>query len=105
MMTGSDAEVGGEEVSGQRRRHPTRGKRYAPALKKEILEYALGNGVESAAGKFGVTETTIYDWRRAGRRRGNETGNLQPVERIASGPAITRHVLWNMPFNLDNLQN
>jgi hypothetical protein len=77
-MTESDAEVGREEVSGQRKRRPARGKRYSPALKKEILEYAEGNGVESAAGKYGVTETTIYDWRRAAKRRGNETGDLQP---------------------------
>jgi transposase-like protein len=77
-MTESDAEVGREEVTGQRKRLPARGKRYSPALKKEILEYAEGNGVESAAGKYGVTETTIYDWRRAAKRRGNETGDLQP---------------------------
>lgn len=77
-MTKSDAEVGREEVTDQRKQLPARGKRYSPALKKEILEYAEGNGVESAAGKYGVTETTIYDWRRAAKRRGNETGDLQP---------------------------
>jgi len=42
--------------------------------------YAQGNDVESAAGKYGVTETTIYDWRRAAKRRGSDTGNFQPVE-------------------------
>lgn len=76
----TDADVGREKVSGQRKRHPARGKRYSPALKKEILVYAQGNDVESAAGKYGVTETTIYDWRRATKRRGSETGNFQPVE-------------------------
>ncbi|MCJ7601766.1 MAG: hypothetical protein MUO63_09745 [Desulfobulbaceae bacterium] len=50
-MTGADADVGREKVSGRRKRHPTRGKRYSPALKKEILVYAQGNDVESAAGR------------------------------------------------------
>jgi len=39
-------------------------------VKKEILKLAEENGVESAAKKFGVTETSIYEWRRAGKRRG-----------------------------------
>jgi transposase InsO family protein len=76
-MTKSDAEGGREKVSDRRQqRHPARGKRYSSSLKKEILVYAQDNGVESAAGKHGVTATTIYEWRRAAARRGNETGKL-----------------------------
>lgn len=63
-----------------RKKQPARGKRYSPSLKQEILKYADDNNVESAAGKYGVTETTIYDWRRAGKRRGTATGNFAPVE-------------------------
>lgn len=76
-MTKSDAEGGREKISDRRQqRHPARGKRYSSSLKKEILVYAQDNGVESAAGKHGVTATTIYEWRRAAARRGNETGKL-----------------------------
>ena len=59
--------------------HPTRGKRYSPALKKEILAFAQENNVASAAAKYGVTETTLYEWRKAAKRRGSETGEFQPV--------------------------
>ena len=77
-MTGAETEVGVEKVAG-RKKQPARGKRYSPALKKEIIGYARDNGVESAAGKYGVTETTIYEWRRAAKRRGNETGGVPPA--------------------------
>jgi putative transposase len=50
---------------------PARGKRYSPAQKKEILEYAQANDVRSAAERFQVTETTIYEWRGALKRRGS----------------------------------
>ena len=73
-MTEANGEV--VKVAGGKKRHPTRGKRYSPSLRKEILEYAGGNGVESASRKYGVTETTIYEWRRAVKLRGSETGNL-----------------------------
>ena len=72
-MTEANGEV--VKVGGEKKRHPTRGKRYSPSLRKEILEYAGGNGVESASRKYGVTETTIYEWRRAVKLRGSETGN------------------------------
>ena len=49
---------------------PARGKRYSKAQKEEILEYAKANSVEAAAAKFNVTDTSIYEWRRALKRRG-----------------------------------
>ena len=73
-MTGADAEVTREKVAG-RTKQPARGKRYSPALKKEILEYAQGNDVVSAADKYDVTGSTIYDWRRAAKRRNAATGS------------------------------
>jgi transposase len=45
-------------------------------MKKEILKFAEENTVEAAAKKYAVTETTIYEWRRAGKRRGTDTGDL-----------------------------
>jgi transposase InsO family protein len=50
--------------------HAARGKRYSPAQKREILAYAEGHDVRTAAEKFGVTEASIYEWRRARKRRG-----------------------------------
>jgi len=74
-MTESNGEV--VKVAVGKKKYPYRGKRYSLSLRREILEYAQGNDVESAADKYGVTETTIYEWRRAGQRRGSKTGNLQ----------------------------
>jgi transposase InsO family protein len=53
-----------------------RGKRYSPAIKQEILHYARQHSVAQAAIEFGVTETTIYEWRRAAKRRGNDGAQL-----------------------------
>jgi len=55
---------------------PSRGTRYSYAVKKEILKFAEESTVEAAATKYGVTETSIYEWRRAGKRRGTATGDL-----------------------------
>ena len=64
-------EDGGEVTAerSQRKTQPTKGKRYSPAQRKEILEYAKAHSVREAAEKFGVTETSIYEWRRAIKRR------------------------------------
>ena len=65
--------VDGNDVAGQRSQRkiqPAKGKRYSPAQRKEILEYAQEHSVKAAAEKFGATETSIYDWRRAIERRG-----------------------------------
>ncbi|MBI9113366.1 integrase core domain-containing protein [Maridesulfovibrio ferrireducens] len=51
---------------------PARGKRYSKGQKEEILEYAKANTVEAAAAEFNVTETSIYEWRRALKRRGRK---------------------------------
>ena len=73
-------EVKGHEAAklgaGGKKACPSRGTRYSHAVKKEILKFAEENGVESAAKKYGVTETSIYEWRRAGKRRGTVTGDL-----------------------------
>lgn len=65
------------DETGGKKDHPTRGKRYSPALKKEIFGFAASNGVKAAANKYDVTMTTIYEWRKAAKRRKNETGELQ----------------------------
>lgn len=70
---------GTEEQADVKKAHPTRGKRYAPALKREILGFALEKNVALAAEKYGVTETTLYEWRKAAKRRGSETGEFQPA--------------------------
>lgn len=80
-MTETDSESG-------RKKYPSRGKRYSPAMKKEILDYASDNDVASAAAKFGVTETTIYDWRRAAKRRKGATSAC--VSQEAGNPAADR---------------
>ena len=79
-MTKSDTEVDKEKVSEQKQRHPARGKRYSNALKKKILVYAEDKGVESAVGEHGVTGATIYEWLRAAKRRGGETGKIETEE-------------------------
>ena len=62
---------GGEDSEAQ----PAKGKRYSPAQRKEILAYAKEHRVSAAAQKFGVTETTIYEWRRALKRRATHSGD------------------------------
>ena len=75
----SETEGTVEQKPGVKKVLPSRGKRYSTAQKKEILAFAQSNSVESAAGKYGVTETSIYEWRRAAKRRGSESGEHQPV--------------------------
>jgi hypothetical protein len=62
------------EEQSQRKIQPSKGKRYSPAQRKEILEYAQNHSVKEAAEKFGPTETSIYDWRRAIERRSQQGG-------------------------------
>jgi len=57
-----------------RKKCAKRGRRYSPAEKQEILAYAGAQDVAGAAEKFGVTETTIYEWRRAMKRRQKTLG-------------------------------
>ena len=68
----SDSE--GTAQRSQRKTQPEKGKRYSPARRKEILEYAEGHNVREAAATFGTTETSIYEWRRAIKRRGAQAG-------------------------------
>lgn len=56
---------------------PARGKRYSPAQRKEVLDYADANDVKAAAEKFGCREGTIYEWRRANERRGKLNGTTE----------------------------
>lgn len=63
---------------------PARGKRYSPAQKKEILAYAEANNVKSAAERFGPREGTIYEWRRAIKRRGHGNGTTASTEAEAT---------------------
>ncbi len=74
----------GNDVAGersQRKIQPAKGKRYSPAQRKEILEYAQDHSVKEAAEKFGPTETSIYDWRRAIERRSQQTGEVENADR------------------------
>ena len=61
-----------EARSAKSKGHAARGKRYSPAQKREILDYAKEHDVRCAAEKFGVTEASIYEWRRALKRRGGD---------------------------------
>ena len=78
-MTEANENVGSKAV-GDKKLHPTRGKRYSPAIKREILGFATENGVAASAVKHGISETTIYDWRKAAKRRGSETGNFPEIQ-------------------------
>ena len=87
----------GGEVAVERsqcKTQPAKGKRYAPAQRKEILEYAGEHSVKAAAEKFGATETTIYEWRRAIKRRSEPTGEGEsgdkPSERVIEDPKEER---------------
>ena len=64
---------------------PARGKRYSPAQKTEILEFAQSEGVESAAKKFNTTESSIYEWRRTIKRRGENNVTSELSEKIEIG--------------------
>ena len=89
-MTAFDSDVPQEQVGG-RKKHPARGKRYSPAVKEEILDYASSKDVSSAALKYGVTETTIYDWRRAAKRRSAAQAGLPAVSNKAEEPIEDRN--------------
>ena len=72
-----------------RKKCPQRGKRYSRAIKDEIMGHAAENSVAEAAAKFEVSETTIYEWIRADKRRGNAGGKGQtPAE--SDDPAVVR---------------
>ncbi len=66
-----------DALSKRRNKQPAKGKRYAPAQRKEILAYADKHGVNEAAAKFEATETSIYEWRRAIKRRGQQNGEQE----------------------------
>lgn len=85
--------IGHEEFGSRKSIVPARGKRYSPAQKKEILAYAEANNVKSAAEKFGPRETTIYEWRRALKRRSKLNGSADtdtPVATIEEDPKEIR---------------
>ena len=94
MTETTGTEERGQDTGGKKA-HPTRGKRYSPALKKEILVCAQEKGVASAAVKYDVTETTLYEWRKAAKHRGSETGNfpLAPVDEEDSEVQRDRRIL------------
>ena len=54
-MTESNGSVGSGQ-GGIKKSHPTRGKRYSPAIKQEILGFALENDVASATAKYGESD-------------------------------------------------
>jgi transposase InsO family protein len=52
-----------------RKRVTARGKRYSPALKKEVLDYLAGSSMEEARAKYGATENSIKRWLKEQARR------------------------------------
>ena len=58
-----------------RKGFPQRGKRYSPAMKNEILKCAAEGTISDAATTYDVSETTIYEWRRADGRRNPDAKN------------------------------
>jgi transposase-like protein len=90
MDTPVESTVGDAGMSPEQSRHkvePAKGKRYSPAQRREILAYANSSNVRKAAEKFSVTETSIYEWRRANKRRGNLAGDLEGGD-PASEPVV-----------------
>jgi transposase InsO family protein len=87
-----DGELSAEQS--QPKAEPAKGKRYSPAERREILAYANEHTVKAAATKFGVTETSIYEWRRANKRRGEsavESGDGKPSsEQVTEDPKEIR---------------
>jgi len=78
------------EVTEQiRKKVPQRGKRYSRGLKDEILNFAVENSVAYASDKFDVSETTIYEWVRADKRR-NPDGKSGPVSTESEDPKTVR---------------
>jgi transposase InsO family protein len=73
----------------QRKTQPAKGKRYSPAQRREILAYAEAHSVKAAAERFDATETSIYEWRRAIKRR-SESGGDKPSERVIEDPKQER---------------
>jgi transposase InsO family protein len=79
-----ESRVDGNDVAvqrSQRKIQPAKGKRYSPAQRKEILDYAKNHSVNEAADKFGPTETSIYEWRRAIERRSQQGGEGENADR------------------------
>lgn len=87
--------VAGQSISTEsgkvqsRKKFPKRGKRYSRAMKDEILNFAAENSIADAAIKFDVSETTIYEWLRADKRR-NNTGNNGQDSVESDDPAVVR---------------
>ena len=62
-------------------KHPSRGHRYSPAEKVEILADAERMGVADAAKKHGCSTWTIYDWRKKAKRAAAQ----QASEELSAG--------------------
>ncbi len=94
-MSGESTKVSGNGKSTsdglESKSHAARGKRYSPAQRTEILDYAQSHCVREAAAKFALTETTIYEWRRAMKRRAGaaseagSNGGEPPVGEVEDG--------------------
>ena len=97
MDTPVESTVGDAGMSPEQNRHkvePAKGKRYSPARRREILAYANSNSVRKAAEKYSVTETSIYEWRRANKRREDSVGVTEngnpPSEQVTEDPKEER---------------
>lgn len=65
-------------------RFPSRGRRYSPAEKAQILEDAKTLGVSAAEEKHRCSKWTIYDWLRKEKRRAGEPAKTAPEGDAAS---------------------
>ena len=82
------------ESTKSRKKCPKRGKRYSRAQKGEILQYVKETSVADAASKFDVTETTIYEWQRADKRRNiNGNGNESSIKNEDTAVIRDRKIL------------
>jgi transposase-like protein len=79
----------GIEEEPAKKKFPQRGKRYSRAQKDEILNFSSENSIAEASGKFGVTETTIYEWLRTDKRR-NPDEKTEPVPTPGDDPKTVR---------------
>ena len=68
-------------------KYPSRGRRYCPAEKAEILQDAQLQGVAQAAQKHRCSPWTIYDWRKKEKRAQRPPQEHNPMLKSTPAPA------------------
>ena len=67
-----------------KRRFSARGKRYSPAIKKEVLELAKTAPPEEVSEKYGVSPSTVLRWIKEAERRGSSVTQTTEAEKSDS---------------------